>query len=326
MFGKADLLTITLLTMITLLPTGKKQYNLKHYGLPHGNYSGIAKIDEGTYALVSDKKVGDEGSRAQEFKGSRAQEFNVEKTKESVKWIVFDEDRDMEGIAYFPQKKTVFISGEADQRIIEYTLDGTPTGRELKVPEEFGTNHIHSNAGFEALTYNEVTERFWTTTEMPLKEEVYGQQILRLQSFDNDLLPAEQILYRLDDDEVTAKTRMQISGVSDMLALDDGTLIVMERNAVIKRHYWGSYCDTRLYLINPGNTDGNSVVEKTLLYRTKTTLNLGMWLGKEKFANYEGMCLGPVSAEGEQTLLLISDSQGGYKILKDYIKVLKIKQ
>ena len=30
-----------------------------------------------------------------------------------------------------------------------------------------------------------------------------------------------------------------------------------------------------------------------------------------RFANYEGMCLGPVLADGRQTLLLLSDSQAG---------------
>ncbi len=44
------------------------------------------------------------------------------------------------------------------------------------------------------------------------------------------------------------------------------------------------------------------------------------------WANYEGMCLGQKTESGKQTLILVSDSQGGYGKgpvrLKDYIKVL----
>ena len=46
------------------------------------------------------------------------------------------------------------------------------------------------------------------------------------------------------------------------------------------------------------------------------------------FANYEGMCLGRPLPDGRQTLLLVNDSQGGYRKgpfrLKDYIKVIVI--
>ena len=48
------------------------------------------------------------------------------------------------------------------------------------------------------------------------------------------------------------------------------------------------------------------------------------------FANYEGMCLGRTLTDGRLTLLLVNDSQGGYRTgpfrLKDYIKVIVIGQ
>lgn len=44
-----------------------------------------------------------------------------------------------------------------------------------------------------------------------------------------------------------------------------------------------------------------------------------------RFANYEGMCLGATTASGQQTVLLVSDSQARYGRgpwrLRDYIKV-----
>ena len=75
--------------------------------------------------------------------------------------------RDPEAIAYCPRRNTFFIAGEADQRIVEYSFDGTPTGNELHVPAEFSTINIEGNRGFESLTYNSLGQQFWTTTESP---------------------------------------------------------------------------------------------------------------------------------------------------------------
>ena len=42
-------------------------------------------------------------------------------------------------------------------------------------------------------------------------------------------------------------------------------------------------------------------------------------------SGYEGICLGAKIADGRQTLIMVSDSQGGYRkgpvLLKDWIKV-----
>ena len=36
-----------------------KQHNMKRWGIPAGNYSGITNIGDGRYALVSDKHIED---------------------------------------------------------------------------------------------------------------------------------------------------------------------------------------------------------------------------------------------------------------------------
>lgn len=99
--------------------------------------------------------------------------------------------RDCEGVAYVPSTNTVFISGEGDQQILEYSIDGVPTGRKLNVPAIFAAGNIVHNYGFEALTYSDVTHRFWTTTEsmLPIDGKAAGplnpksQNLLRLQAF-----------------------------------------------------------------------------------------------------------------------------------------------
>ena len=70
--------------------------------------------------------------------------------------------------------------------------------------------------------------------------------------------------------------------------------------------------------------DPNRFLIKRLLFTVTTRMNLL----QQNFANYEGMCLGRRLADGRQTILLVSDSQGGYGRgpvhLKDYVRVLII--
>ena len=68
--------------------------------------------------------------------------------------------RDEEGICYFPESSTLFISGEEDQQILEYDTLGQPTGRKLDVPAMFGRSYIQPNRGFEALTYSQAKKLF----------------------------------------------------------------------------------------------------------------------------------------------------------------------
>ena len=134
---------------LTLEPV--KRVKLRQFGIPSGQYSGIARINDSTFAVVHDKSDNI-------FMFKTAADFrhiSCSTTPSSLR------NRDPEGIAYLPAANTLFVSGEADQRIIEYTLNGTATGRELSVPPSFGPANRRSNAGFEPLTYNATTNRFW---------------------------------------------------------------------------------------------------------------------------------------------------------------------
>ena len=98
--------------------------------------------------------------------------------------------------------------------------------------------------------------------------------------------------------------------------------------------YMGSEVICKLFLVNPTQSwqidssialaglDPNKFMLKQLLITFKTVLTPF----RQTFANYEGMCLGARLADGRQTLLMVSDSQGGASKgpvrLKDWIKVL----
>ena len=209
-------------------------------------------------------------------------------------------NRDMEGICYLPSANTVLISGEKDNEVYEYTLDGKRTGRQLDMPADF--KHADKNLGLESLCYDARRHLFYTTTERPLK----GETTLRIQTFGDDMKP--RMLYHYQPDAPIS--RKHYHGVSELCVLDDGRLLVLERQLRVPRLKIGASATVRIYETWP--TD-EPVLEKKLLTEFKTRLNLF----SRKFANYEGMC-----QPFPELLLLIADSQNQYKgVLHDWLKL-----
>lgn len=325
-----------------------KQVSLGKWSVGAANYSGITALGNGNYAVVSDKEPQDgfflfhiaqnamtgavEGVRLEGFKGNPNPRLDSKGISA----------RDTEGIAYYPAAKTLFISGEGDQAIWEYDLEGRPTGRQMRVPGIMAADKIVPNYGFEALAYDAHSHCFWTVTEstLPADGAAAGpkhpgaQNLLRLQSFDEDLQPLAQYAYRMDRGIREDFGQTYVFGVPAVTALPDGRLLVLEREANISRGYLSSWVRCKLFEVNPVEAyridsstelktlDGNRFMTKKLLadFTTRLTpFNLS-------FANYEGMCLGQTLADGRRTLLLISDSQAGAGVgpvrLRDYLKVL----
>ncbi len=170
----------TLLSLATLSLSAQqavelKQKSLARWGIGTANYSGIAPLGGERYALVSDKEPTDgffvftiqqdsvtgEVQRValEDFRGNPVPRLDAKGLSQ----------RDCEGIAFCPERGTLFISGEGDQQIAEYAPDGAPTGNALNVPAIFRA--IVPNGGFESLTYKSTTRRFWPTTEFPLPRD-----------------------------------------------------------------------------------------------------------------------------------------------------------
>ncbi len=329
-----------------------KQQSLAKWHIGAAQYSGITALGNNRYALVSDKEPADgffifkiEQSKLtgqithvqlEEFRGNK-------KAKVDAKGICI---RDCEGVAYFPTKNTIFISGEGDQKILEYSLaTGQPTGRELNVPTAFALANTYPNYGFEALCYDSKHHLFWTTSESTLRSDGYAvsaltpatkANVLRLQAFDDQLQPTLQYAYRMDNRQISNFGKIYVNGVTDLTALPDGRLLVLEREANITPAGLGSKVICKLFVVDPStgkaissttkldNEDDTIFLKKQLLTEWQTAVHPF----KIDFANYEGMCLGQTLHDGRQTLLLVNDSQGGYHKgpfrLKDYIKVIVI--
>lgn len=320
---------LSFLVLLTALPVAAQQAiqnKQRHFPktIPAGNYSGITWLGGDRYAVVDDKSP---------TAGFHLMTIRTDSITGKIHEVQADSfmtnnqpNRDEEGICYVPQTNTLFLSSESDGQIIEYTMDGQLTGRCLAIPDEFA--NIYSNRGFEALTYNAVTHRFWTTTENTLKADGERPTIkekipnmLRLQSFTDDLQPSAQYWYQTDSTAVEGTDGKTTLGVSGLAALDDGRVIVLEREVRKTAKSIGSFVHVKLYVVNPSLQQPGELLQKQLLTEFSTRINLT----RRSFANYEGLCAGPRLADGRQLLLLVADSQNQYKgWLKDWFKTIVI--
>ena len=313
----------------TLLPPEAPAIGLKATPLPAtlldiepGEFSGITRISGNRYATVDDK-----------LKGGGIVLFSIPLDAYgnvgAVQMQVANgtagatgKARDCEGIAFVPSTATLYVSTE-NQEIRGYDLAGQETGKALRIPKDLSVNNIQSNRGFEALTYDDATGLFWTTTESPLKSDTFLPRLLRLQSFTTDGEPAERFLYQTEKPlRSAANTQAYVHGVPALAALDDGRLIVLEREVYVpKGSFWDKLTDSftkiDIYLVDPVH-DTAGILRKSLLCSFRT--------GALDLANFEGMCLGPVLPDGARTLVLIADSQrGSGGLTNEYVKVILLR-
>lgn len=312
--------------------------NSQHYfqrTVPKGNYSGLTWLGGDHYAVVSDK-VSESG-----FFLFRIQ---IDTVSGDIKDIVNEGfrssgemNKDEEGIAFFPKDSTLWISREADNTVLEYGLNGKQTGRGLSIPSVFST--ATPAYSFEALTYNAHTHRFWTTSESTLRPD--GKQAdaknqvknrLRFQIFDDSFVAKEQYAYLMDAPDNHSSAANYAMGVPAMAALDNGCLLVLEREFLVTPSKFGSYVANKIYCVDPIQSmtisqdkvldTGSPYMKKVLIATWKTSLSLF----HQNLANYEGMCLGPHLMDGSQVIVLCADSQDQYGgVLRDWFRTVVIR-
>lgn len=309
-----------------------KQQNFRSR-VPAGNYSGITRLGGNEYAVVNDKSPTD---------GFHVFAIDIDSITGEIRDVQNKgfrssgkAGRDGEGIAYLPFTQTILISGEADGRILEYDLEGHPTAREASIPEIF--SGMRGNLGFEALTYSAATRRVWTCNEATLQADgevatsINGvANVVRLLCFDECLQPLGQYAYRQDAPVASSPAGFYAMGVPELTAMDDGSLLVLEREFYAPPSKLGAFVNCKLYQAWPSvEIDGRHPIdeetifaEKNLVYEWKTRLGIF----NHEIANYEGMCLGPVLRDGSRTLILVSDSQERYGgVLQDWFKTIVLK-
>lgn len=296
-----------------------------------GQYSGIAYTGGDRYAVVDDKLPGGgivffelplrEDGRV---RTSRIRRVVPEGTRSAGSPAL-----DNEGVVWADGK--LYVAAEGDQSIREYDLDGYPTGVSFPVPEDMGVEAIVKNGGFEAFSWNAATGRFWTTTEFPLKTDGKASRLHRIQCFDVGHQACGRWLYQMDEpvaESGQGAVMAYVHGISAMAALDDGRLVILEREVFVpagvpRLILDRSFTKTKLYVVNPAaGYDG--ILPKQLLCEFETRLSLNAAGVDVALANYEGMCLGPRLPDGRQTLILLADSQSGMASLAKRIGRRKI--
>lgn len=269
-----------------------------HRQMPAGNYSGICPLGDDLYALADDKAETD---------GFHVVRLLIDADRKRITQVDYQgyrssllPNRDMEGICYRPSTRTIFISGERDNEVFEYTLDGQRTGRRLQIPPIIA--QANPNYGLEALAYDARRHLFFTATERALP----GESKVRLMAFGDDLTLHRQYLYQ-PDQPISPK---HFHGISALCALDDGRLLVVERQLRVPRLKIGATALIRIYQVVPSEEEQ---LQKSLLVEFKTRLTL---TGR-KFANFEGLC-----QVSPTLVLLVADSQARYKgVLRDWFRL-----
>lgn len=292
------------LLSIAALMASLSVFSQQHFPrqIPAGNYSGICSIGDGLFAVVDDKHRED-GFYLFRF-DIDMQNNRITKAENMGYRSCGLANRDMEGICYRPSSRTLFISGEADNEVLEYDLEGKRTGRKLNMPACF--KQAGSNQGIEALTYDTLSHQFFLTTERPLP----GDSLLRIQAFNDNLQPTHQYLYEPDHGLSPKHTH----GVSSLCAMGDGRLLVLERQVRVPRMRLDATTVISIYEVRPGQNE--NLLTKKLVSKFHTRLSVL----NRKFANYEGMC-----ALSPNCLLLVADSQNQYKgVLRDWFLLLNL--
>ena len=261
---------------------------------------------------------------------------------------------------------TLVIASEGCCRLKEYPIlpisaDAAKVGYQQNLWEiRWASSDFYPNYNFESLAFDSVRQYLWTIPESTLRKD--GQPAtpqnglanqLRLMRLDwgkmkenrNKEEYSEQVsskkdsrymtpyAYQMDQPSTHKKADIYVMGVSELCALPDGQLLVLEREAFIPKIKIGAFCKCKLYLINPLNSEEFSMKENFssdtpfLKKRLLTEWKTGLSLSKRSFANYEGMCLGPKLEDGSQVVILLSDSQDQYAgVLKDWFKTIVIRK
>lgn len=280
-------------------------------------------------------------------------------------WLGLEKGFDHEAIVKVSDS-TLVIASEGYCRLKEFPIlptsaDAAKIGYQQNLWESrWPSSDFYPNYNFESLAFDPVHQYLWTISESTLRKdgqpatpqnglanrlrlmrlnwekmkedsnkEEYSEQV----SSKKDSLYMMTYAYQMDQPSTHKKADIYVMGVSELCVLPDGQLLVLEREAFIPKIKIGAFCKCKLYLINPLNSEVFSMKEKFssdtpfLKKRLLTEWKTGLSLSKRSFANYEGMCLGPMLEDGSQVVILLSDSQDQYAgVLKDWFKTIVIRK
>ena len=242
---------------------------------------------------------------------------------------------DGESVRYDPSRKTLVWSNEGerlfrptDTTIVQPALtfialsgkflDTVPLPKGLHITKQaYG---VRKNAFFEGLTYADHYKTLYAGLEEPLYQDgkpadfQFDQALTRIFKFDvTRKKNVAQYAYHLDALPIkpTIESDWNINGISEILAVNDHTLMVMERAWAKGRD---DHSFVKLYLVDLNRAenviDNPSFVKSPPKPLTKTLLfdfdTLNMHID-----NIEGVTFGPKLSNGHQSLIFCVDNNFG---------------
>lgn len=238
---------------------------------------------------------------------------------------------DLEGVAHDPASGNLWVADEGLGAILEFAPTGGAALQRLELPPVMMRNV--SNYGLESLTISGDGLTMWTANEEALtvdgeRSSPSAGTTVRLVKFTRRTIRSKwelAAMYAYTTDKwhyPKAYGNNSRRGVSDLCALPDGSLLVLERELSSKDgSALGADFFFSIYQVTPAAlaqatdvqslTDGLRVasdwkaVEKVHLFSA--------WPGEHKtfWSNVEGLCLGPRLAEGKCGILTLTDSGDG---------------
>jgi len=242
--------------------------------------------------------------------------------------------KDREAIALDPTGQSVWLANErtgSDLHRPSIERHSLSSGRmtELRRVDSHPMlrvfENIRVNLGFESLTRGPGASEFWTANEAPLTvdgapatDKAGGA--VRLQKLDDAMRPLAQYAYVVDayPKRITSPfflARNDVSGLSELLALEDGRLLALERSFAGDSTGYANFRN-RIYLVDVKDATDVSQGElgTGLAGRAYTPVRKRLlWELNSGFtnSNFEGMALGERLANGDRLLILIADNDTG---------------
>ena len=272
---------------------------------------------------------------------------------------------DVEDVVFDAARGVLWMADEGTQTVTGYDTLTKQSISAFAIPSYFSKDSIYENLGFEALTHHPRVQIWCSTSESPLRCDAGHRPenlpstvplSLRLTFWDTTCKPIGFLPYQMAAAQLSQQARYYLHGVPALCLLPNGALLVMERELSVPRFYVGAKCNIRLRLVPQTELShiyaaANVSSDSQLLRHTPTASSylpaggvddLGRSLNSvsatevaswhtrldvfhRNLANYEGCCLGRQLSDGRQTILCISDAQGGAGRwgvhLRDYIRV-----
>ena len=272
---------------------------------------------------------------------------------------------DVEDVVFDAARGVLWVADEGAQTLTAYDTLTQQNINVLAIPSYFSKDSIYENLGFEALTHHPRVQIWCSTSESPLRCDAVQRPEnlpstaplnLRLTFWDTTYKPIGFLPYQMAAAQLSQQARYYLHGIPALCLLPNGALLVMERELSVPRFFVGAKCSIRLRLVP--QTELSRIYAAANVFSNAQSLrhtplassnllaggveNLGRnltpvsapevasWHTRldvfhRNLANYEGCCLGRQLSDGRQTILCISDAQGGAGRwgvhLRDYIRV-----